>query len=76
MLEDLMLLLPPHRALILKHEFDLLKSTIDHEVKVAQYRERADLPDFQGLEGHRKLLKPKDGYVRVLRHVLYDDLGL
>jgi len=56
MLEDLILLLPRHRASILRQELDLLKSTIDHEFTVAQDRERADLPDFQGLGGHRKVV--------------------
>jgi uncharacterized membrane protein len=56
MLENLIPLLPPHRAAVLGQELDLLKSTVDHGFAVPADRERADLPDFQGLGGHRKKL--------------------
>ena len=54
MLEDLIPSVPPHRASVLREELDLLKSSIDSGFKVPQDRQRADLPDFQGLGGHRK----------------------
>ena len=54
MLEDLIPSLPPHRGLVLQHELDLLKSTVDRGFRVPQDRQRAVLPDFQGLGGHRK----------------------
>ncbi len=54
MLENLILLLPPHRSSVLRQELDLLKSTVDQGFAVAQDRERADFPDSQGLGGHRK----------------------
>jgi len=54
MLEDLIPFLPPHRASVLVEELDLLKSTVDQRFTVPQDRKRADLPDFQGLGGHRK----------------------
>jgi len=54
MLEDLIPVMSPHRASTLRHELDLLKSTLDQGFRVPQDRERADLPDFQGLGGHRK----------------------
>lgn len=53
MLEDLISLLPPRRALTLEQELILLKNTIDHGFVVPQDRLRADLPDSQGLGGHR-----------------------
>jgi uncharacterized membrane protein len=53
MLEDLIPLLPPYRATILRQELDLLKSTIDLAFTVPQDRKRAYLPDLQGLGGHR-----------------------
>ena len=53
MLENLILLLPPHRSSVLRQELDLLKSTIDQGFAVAQDRERADFPDSQGLGGRR-----------------------
>ncbi|HXW89140.1 MAG TPA: DUF2254 domain-containing protein [Terriglobales bacterium] len=54
MLEDLIRLLPSRRASVLQQELDLLKSTVDQGFPVPQDRKRADLPDFQGLGGHRK----------------------
>ncbi len=54
MLENLILLLPPHRSSVLRQELDLLKSTVDQGFAVAQDRERADFPDSQGLGGRRK----------------------
>ena len=54
MLEDLITRLPPGRASALRQELDLLKSTIDEGFAVLQDRQRADLPDAQGLGGHRK----------------------
>lgn len=54
MLENLIPLLPPHRSAVLTQELDLLKSTVDKGFAVPQDRKRADLPDFQGLGGHRK----------------------
>jgi uncharacterized membrane protein len=54
MLEDLIPVMSPHRASTLRQELDLLKSTLDQGFRVPQDRERADLPDFQGLGGHRK----------------------
>lgn len=56
MLENLIPLLPPHRSAVLRQELDLLKSTVDRGFAVLADRERADLPDFQGLGGHRKTL--------------------
>lgn len=56
MLEDLIPLLPPHRAKVLRQELDLLKSTIDLAFTLPQDRKRADLPDLQGLGGHRRTL--------------------
>jgi uncharacterized membrane protein len=56
MLEDLIPLLPPYRAAILRQELDLLKSTIDLAFTVPQDRKRADEPDLQGLGGHRRTL--------------------
>jgi uncharacterized membrane protein len=59
MLEDLIPLLPLHRAGILRQELDLLKSTIDLAFTVPQDRKLADLPDLQGLGGHRRTLSRK-----------------
>lgn len=59
MLEDLIPLLPLHRARILRQELDLLKSTIDLAFTVPQDRKLADLPDLQGLGGHRRTLARK-----------------
>jgi uncharacterized membrane protein len=59
LLEDLIPLLPPYRATILRQELDLLKSTIDLSFTVPQDRKRADLPDLQGLGGHRRTLSRK-----------------
>ncbi len=53
MLEDLISILPPGRALALRHELNLLKSTIDLGFAVPQDRMRAESPDSQGLGGHR-----------------------
>jgi uncharacterized membrane protein len=55
MLEDLIPLLPTHRALALEQELNLLKSTIDHGFVVPEDRRQADLPDSQGLGGTQKL---------------------
>jgi uncharacterized membrane protein len=54
MLENLIPLLPPHRSAVLRQELDLLKSTVDLGFAVPADRERAELPDFQGLGGHSK----------------------
>jgi uncharacterized membrane protein len=54
MLENLIPLLPPHRSAALRRELDLLKSTVGRGFAMSADRERADLPDFQGLGGHRK----------------------
>lgn len=56
MLEKLIPLLPSHRSAVLRQELDLLKFTVDQGFAVPADRERADLPDFQGLGGHRKRL--------------------
>jgi uncharacterized membrane protein len=56
MLENLIPLLPPHRSAVLRQELDLLKSTVDRGFAVLADRERADLPDSQGLGGHGKKL--------------------
>src|SRR5438552_8906527 len=53
MLENLIPLLPPHRASVLRQELDLLKFTIDRGFAMLQDRERADLPDSQGLGGRK-----------------------
>jgi len=55
MLENLIPLLPPHRSTVLRRELDLLKSTVGRGFAMLQDRERADIPDFQGLGGHRKI---------------------
>jgi len=49
MLENLIPILPPYRASVLRQELDLLKFTIDRGFAMLQDRERADLPDSQGL---------------------------
>lgn len=54
MLENLIPLLPPNRSSVLRQELELLKSTVDQGFVILQDRMRADLPDFQGLGGHRK----------------------
>lgn len=51
MLEDLIPLLPAHRALILEQELNLLKSTTERGFVLSQDRSLADLPDSQGLGG-------------------------
>jgi hypothetical protein len=51
MLEDLIPLLPAHRALALEQELNLLKSTTEREFVLSQDRSLADLPDSQGLGG-------------------------
>jgi len=56
MLENLIPILPPHRSAVLSQELDLLKSTVDRGFAVPADRERADLPDSQGLGGHTKKL--------------------
>ena len=53
MLENLIPLLPPSRASVLLQELDLLKFTIDRGFAMLQDRERADLPDSQGLGGRK-----------------------
>jgi uncharacterized membrane protein len=55
MLENLISLLPAQRSSALRQELELLKSTIYQGFAVPQDRKRADLPDCQGLGGHRKL---------------------
>ncbi len=54
MLEDLIPLLPSHRALTIEQELNLLKITIDHGFVVPEDRRRAELPDSQGLGGTRR----------------------
>ena len=54
MLEDLIPLVPPHRALMLQQELDLLKSTIGHSFAIPEDRTRAEFPDSQGLGGAEK----------------------
>lgn len=54
MLENLIPLLSPPRASVLREELDLLNSTIDRGFVVPQDKKRAGAPDFQGLGGHRK----------------------
>ena len=54
MLENLIPLVAPHRSSVLLQELDLLRSTVDQGFAMPQDRMRADLPDFQGLGGHRK----------------------
>ena len=54
MLEDLISFLPPRRASVLREELNLLRSTIDLAFPVPQDRKRADVPDLQGLGGHRR----------------------
>ncbi|HSZ62988.1 MAG TPA: DUF2254 domain-containing protein [Terriglobales bacterium] len=54
MLENLIPLLPPDRSSVLLQELGLLKSTVDQGFVMLQDRMRADLPDSQGLGGHRK----------------------
>jgi uncharacterized membrane protein len=54
MLENLIPLVASHRSSALLQELDLLKSTVNQGFAMPQDRERADLPDFQGLGGHRK----------------------
>jgi len=46
--------LPPRRAPVLRQELNLLRSTIDLAFPVPQDRKRADVPDLQGLGGHRR----------------------
>lgn len=53
-LENLIPLLPPHRSAVLRRELGLLKSTVDRGFAMPADRDRAYLPDFQGLGGHRK----------------------
>jgi uncharacterized membrane protein len=54
MLEDLIPMMPAQRALALKHELDLLRSTVDRSFVVSEDRMRAALPDSQGLGGTMK----------------------
>jgi len=54
MLENLIPLLPPDRSAVLRQELELLKSTVDLGFAMLADRERADLPDFQGLGGARR----------------------
>ncbi len=51
MLENLILLLPPHRSSVLRQELDLLKSTVDQGFAVAQDRERADFRTLKAWVG-------------------------
>lgn len=55
MLEDLIPLLPSHRSQAVRQELELLKSTVDRGFAMPQDRARADLPDSQGLGGHRNI---------------------
>jgi uncharacterized membrane protein len=54
MLEDLIPTMPAQRSLALKHELDLLRSTVDRAFAVPEDRMRAELPDSQGLGGTKK----------------------
>jgi len=54
MLEDLISSLPTRRATVLRQELNLLKSTINLAFPVPEDRKRADIPDLQGLGGHRR----------------------
>jgi uncharacterized membrane protein len=54
MLEDLIPTMPAQRAQELKHELDLLRSTVDRSFVVPEDRMRAALPDSQGLGGTKK----------------------
>jgi uncharacterized membrane protein len=54
MLQSLIPLLPPFRSSVLQQELALLKFTVDRGFAVPQDRNRADLPDLQGLGGRRK----------------------
>jgi uncharacterized membrane protein len=54
MLEDLIPVLAPDRASVLRQELALLKCSVDQVFLTPQDRERADLADFQGLGGRRK----------------------
>jgi uncharacterized membrane protein len=56
MLENLIPLLPPYRASVLRQELDLLKFTIDRGFAMLEDRERADLPDSQGLGGRKSTM--------------------
>src|SRR5208282_291954 len=56
MLEQLIPLLSPYRASVLRQELDLLKFTTNQGFAMLEDRERAELPDFQGLGGRRKKL--------------------
>ena len=55
MLENLIPLVAPHRSSVLLQELELLKFSVDQGFAMPQDRKRADLPDFQGLGGHRKI---------------------
>jgi uncharacterized membrane protein len=55
MLENLIPLLPTHRSAVLRQELELLKFSVDQGFTMPQDKKRADLPDFQGLGGHRKI---------------------
>jgi uncharacterized membrane protein len=54
MLENLIPLLSPHRSAVLRRELELLKSTVDRGFADPADRDRADLPDLQGLGGARR----------------------
>jgi uncharacterized membrane protein len=54
LLEDLIPILPAHRAMTLQQELDLLTSTINHAFAVPQDRTRAELPDSLGIGGAQK----------------------
>lgn len=59
MLENLIPLLPPERSAVLRQELELLRSTVDLGFAMLADRERADLPDFQGLGGARRSYSSK-----------------
>lgn len=54
MLEDLIPLLASHRSTLLRQELELLKCSTDLGFTLPQDRRLAELPDVQGLGGHRK----------------------
>lgn len=51
MFEDLITLLPPERAPLLRQQLDLLHVTVEREFSDPRDREQAEIPDSQGLGG-------------------------
>jgi len=52
MLEDLISVLPPERAPLLEQELDLLHASVEQAFPDSRDRERAEIPDSQGLGGN------------------------